>query len=210
MGEVIAFHPHLSPVATALADEGVPIRVISRSMRIPAEDMRTHLKEAQERGELIDLPSEDWPATARRQDRLPVSSQAAELDRLTCSVRAVFKVTAQQAVVFAALLTRNELKKEQLLAAIQAQRVSRPNLPIDLDEPQIKLIDVVICNLRKRLKKHGVQIDTMWGRGYSISRVNRELALKLIAEYNLGEATVAETPDAEAGHLETEELARAA
>jgi hypothetical protein len=192
MGEVIAFHPHLSPIATALADEGVPIRVISRAMRVPSEDMRTHLHEAKDRGELIELPAEDWPPTAKRQDRIPQPS-AADLATIALNARSVFKITAQQAAVFATLLTRNEAKKEQLLAAVQHQRTSKSSLPNDMEEPQLKLIDVVVCNLRKRIKPHGITIETMWGSGYQISRANRELALRLISDYVTAAVTTEKT-----------------
>lgn len=39
-----------------------------------------------------------------------------------------------------------------------------------LDEPEIKIIDVFICKLRKKLAKAGVMhlIGTVWGRGYMI------------------------------------------
>lgn len=191
---VIAFTPHLAPIATALADEGVPVRVISRSMRVPAEDMRSHLNDAVANGDLIDMPADDWPPTARRKDRVPVPT-VADIERLTAQARSTFKVTSQQAVVLAVLLTRNEAKKEQLLAAIQQHRTSKSSLPNNLEEPQLKLIDVVICNLRKRIKKHceaaglatTVTIETVWGTGYTITRANRDLALKLISEYVTGQ-----------------------
>jgi two-component system, cell cycle response regulator CtrA len=37
-----------------------------------------------------------------------------------------------------------------------------------LDEPEMKIIDVFICNLRKKLTKAGLGglIETVWGRGY--------------------------------------------
>ncbi len=37
-----------------------------------------------------------------------------------------------------------------------------------MDEPEIKIIDVFICKLRKKLADAGVRniIGTVWGRGY--------------------------------------------
>lgn len=208
MGEVVAFHPHLSPIATALADEGVPVRVISRSMRVPAEDMRSHLKEAVTRGELIELPADDWPPTARRSDRLPAIAPV-PFTQIASNARLVFKVTASQAVVLATLLTRDACKKEQLLNAVQQHRLSKANLPTDLSEPQLKLIDVMICHLRKKLKPHGVKIETVWGSGYSISRQQRDIAMALITGY-VGGATTESANVNEAGAAEFIELAKAA
>lgn len=38
----------------------------------------------------------------------------------------------------------------------------------DQDEPEIKIIDVQICKVRKKLATTGIEIDTVWGRGYRI------------------------------------------
>lgn len=47
--------------------------------------------------------------------------------------------------------------KEQLFNALYAGR----------DEPELKIIDVFVCKLRKKLGEHGPKIiKTVWGRGY--------------------------------------------
>lgn len=51
------------------------------------------------------------------------------------------------------------MTKEALLAALYQLRS---------DEPEIKIIDVWICKLRKKLKPLGVNIETVWGRGYRL------------------------------------------
>lgn len=33
-------------------------------------------------------------------------------------------------------------------------------------EPQLKLIDVLVCKMRPRLKEVGIKIETVWGRGF--------------------------------------------
>jgi len=40
-----------------------------------------------------------------------------------------------------------------------------------IDEPEMKIIDVFVCKLRKKLSQFGEKniISTVWGRGYSIS-----------------------------------------
>lgn len=38
----------------------------------------------------------------------------------------------------------------------------------DEEEPDIKIIDVQICKVRKKLASTGIGIDTVWGRGYRI------------------------------------------
>lgn len=36
------------------------------------------------------------------------------------------------------------------------------------EEPTLKIIDVLICKMRKKLNPIGVQIDNIWGAGYRI------------------------------------------
>lgn len=54
--------------------------------------------------------------------------------------------------------------KESLLAGVYFDRIG--------DEPQIKIIDVYICKIRRNLPQLG--IETHWGRGYSMSDEGRE------------------------------------
>lgn len=37
-----------------------------------------------------------------------------------------------------------------------------------MDEPELKIIDVFICKLRKKLGAHAYLLQTTWGRGYSL------------------------------------------
>ncbi len=53
--------------------------------------------------------------------------------------------------------SHRHVSKEQLLAGIYLH---------EQDEAEIKIVDVVICKLRKKLKPLGVEIATVWGRGY--------------------------------------------
>lgn len=39
---------------------------------------------------------------------------------------------------------------------------------VEADEAEIKIIDVYVCRLRKKLKPLGVEIGTAWGRGYRL------------------------------------------
>ena len=46
-----------------------------------------------------------------------------------------------------------------------------------IDEPDLKIIDVFVCKLRKKLSKitDGVNyIDTVWGRGYMLKDLKAE------------------------------------
>lgn len=43
------------------------------------------------------------------------------------------------------------------------------------ETPQLKIIDVFICKLRKKLAIHDIQIETVWGEGYRISVETRDV-----------------------------------
>ena len=47
-----------------------------------------------------------------------------------------------------------------------------------MDEPEMKIIDVFICKLRKKLAMAGADnlIGTVWGRGYMIRDLNPQTA----------------------------------
>jgi hypothetical protein len=67
---------------------------------------------------------------------------------------------------------------------IEQQRAIRRNQPDNPDQTDEKMVDVVICNLRKRLRSywpagHEV-IKTLWGHGYFVEKADRELALDKI------------------------------
>lgn len=48
----------------------------------------------------------------------------------------------------------------------------------DGDEPEIKIIDVFVCKMRKKLEPIGIRIDTLWGRGYALAVNSKPLIVK--------------------------------
>lgn len=67
-------------------------------------------------------------------------------------------LTGSEARLFGALLEREQLTKEGAMAALYRDAGD--------DEPEIKIVDVFICKMRKKLKPFGVTIETRWGLGY--------------------------------------------
>lgn len=72
-------------------------------------------------------------------------------------------------------LTRKEFEILELLAMRQGRPVEKSTLMNHLygsnDEPEIKIIDVFICTLRKKLAEYNKGrycIETVWGRGYAL------------------------------------------
>lgn len=170
--------PQLSPTffhAVSLADEGVPVRAIARSLNLPGETIYEILRDAVEQGHLFELPKDDWPPGGKRSQRAQsettILSRDDEMLRMGCSSR--FKMTRLQSAVFVALLRRPELSKEHIHNAIEAIRLGA-NAPTDL-----KMVDVVVCHIRKKIKliDPSYTIVTVWGIGYSLLPATREGAL---------------------------------
>lgn len=76
----------------------------------------------------------------------------------------VAELTRQEALLFFALHAArpNVRSKEQLLTDIYSSRWGGD------DEVEIKIIDVFVCKIRKKLAGMPVTIETDWGRGYRL------------------------------------------
>jgi DNA-binding response OmpR family regulator len=70
-------------------------------------------------------------------------------------------LTPQEASLFLSLrqVMPRIRTKEQLLSDLYR---------IGDEEPLIKIIDVFVCKLRRKLQPLGVEIETAWGRGYRL------------------------------------------
>lgn len=167
-------------VAARFAAEGVPVRVIARSFGSPSEVIRNTLEAALADGQITEIPRDDWPPTARRADRLPSAVAAQSDEDLTFRVMRAFTLTKLEASFMLILLKRDEADKATLHHAVESRRAVRPNQPDIQEETDPKMVDVIICKMRKRLKVHGISIKTMWGHGYFMDPVDRERALKLM------------------------------
>lgn len=44
----------------------------------------------------------------------------------------------------------------------------------ECDQPELKVMDVQICKLRRKMKPHGITIKTQWGQGWSMPKVSND------------------------------------
>lgn len=172
---------HLVPIAARLAYEGVPVNVIARSLEQSSALVREALEITIETGTIVEMPANDWPPTARRKDRLPaLLAEQTDSDMLASVMRAL-KLTRLQASFMLVLMKRNEVDKTTLHHVVESERAVRTNRPDNLDETDPKMVDVVICNIRKRVRPMGVKIETIWGNGYYLEENSRKIIHDLIA-----------------------------
>jgi len=169
-------------VAVRLADEGIPLRAIARALAIPSEDLRETLAEAKDAGAIVDLPRDDWPPNMSRNQRVPglPTLAAVDDDLLLLNLVRLFKLTPQQALLLLVLLKRREVTRKQMHAAIESRRGGHK------EETDKKIVDVVVCKLRKRLKTFGLEIETVWAWGYVMPTEHRKKALALLNDFMEG------------------------
>lgn len=82
-------------------------------------------------------------------------------------------LTSSEAVVLAAISSTPEgASKQRIFETLYAMRSSG-------EVPETKIVDVLVCKIRKKLKAIGVDIETVWGWGYRLPLASRETLAEL-------------------------------
>jgi two-component system cell cycle response regulator CtrA len=74
-------------------------------------------------------------------------------------------LTQQESIVVGALLRTEMATKERLMTALYGGRID--------EGAEVKVIDVFVCKVRKKLRAFGLEIETVWGQGYRMSAAAR-------------------------------------
>jgi DNA-binding response OmpR family regulator len=159
------------------ADEGVPIGALRRIYRCDPSLLREYLHAAVASGRLIEMPREDWPPLTPRDQRTPTvaAHKLVEDDReATMRMARKLKTTKLESRILLVLLRRGHASREQLHMAVEDNR-GNPD-----DETDIKIVDVVVCKLRKKLAPIGLKMTTIHSIGYEMSEEHRNKAWELI------------------------------
>lgn len=178
-----------SQIAVRAANEGIPVKAIARIIECPSADVYSVLEDEKAKGSIVDLPQADWPANAKRGDRLPTQavsgvSHLPERD-LQMAFQQVLRLTTLEAALLVTLLRHDRVDKEKLHHNVEQQRALRSTRPDRLEPTEPKMVDVMICKLRKKLRglDERFEIKTIWGSGYYVETEVREL---LFARLNAG------------------------
>jgi DNA-binding response OmpR family regulator len=97
-------------------------------------------------------------------------------------------LTPAESRVFVRLLKHAFVSKEDLHAAMSSD--GKPTTGV-------KIVDVVISRLRRKLAPHGVELNTVYGQGVRLADGTRDRIRKILAEY--GEEIIAATTAPEGG-----------
>lgn len=175
----------MSQTAINAANEGIPVAAIARIISLPLDETYALLKDAKVRGAIADLPRADWPPGTRINDRLPSVPLPNDADLQFLCGKA-FKLTALEAGFLVALLKNRQVEKGRLHGIVEHQRNTRPNQPDQMEATDPKMVDVMICKLRKKLKAANpdVIIQTSWGKGYYFEPATKEMIYKLLGVDN--------------------------
>lgn len=166
-------------VAINAANEGIPVCAIARIIAFPSADVYEVLNLAKSIGSIAQLPRADWPPGIKVQDRLPSIPLPGD-DDLQFMCKKTFKLTGLEAGFLVVLLKHRQVEKSRLHNIVEQQRMTRQSQPNNQEATDPKMVDVMICKLRKKLKPHAIEIETLWGLGYLIAPKSRELAVSLL------------------------------
>jgi DNA-binding response OmpR family regulator len=72
-----------------------------------------------------------------------------------------FQLSGSEATLLGVMMTKPMATKEMLFSGLYALRSDDP--------PEQKIIDVLICKVRKKVAPYGIVIETVWGRGYALT-----------------------------------------
>lgn len=109
-------------------------------------------------------------------DRLNRLIGASDADAQVAAIRDRLGMKASAARVLKVLLSGSPGKawnKEALHNAYCAGR---------LDQPDIQIVDTLVCFIRKALRPHGITIETVWGTGYRLAPDMRAKIEALLCE----------------------------
>ncbi len=74
-------------------------------------------------------------------------------------------LTGSERKVFGHLVVSQMATKQSIMVALYSDRPD--------DEPEMKIVDVFICKMRKKLPAD-IKIETIWGHGYRLDKASRD------------------------------------
>ena len=122
-------------------------------------------------------PLHDNYVAALEEENEALRMRLADLERefgFHNTVPLIFGLTSSEAKVLGILGARDVASKNQIMTALMADRGGD-------EEPELKIVDVFVCKMRKKLTPFGVVIDTVWGRGYRLTPDNKKKVANYLA-----------------------------
>ncbi len=174
----------INRVWVRLADEGIPVAAIARSFGVKFSDVHAFLKEARDRGEIIEVPPSDWGLGQSRHDRADKGGPAERVARPdpndpihVARVCNDFNLTHQAACLILLLASRRGgVPKEMIFKLLFEDHDTRDPLVMK------NHLSVLMTRCRRQFSKQSIlfEIKTIWGVGYALGEGTRALFLNSI------------------------------
>src|SRR5262245_30584003 len=100
---------------------------------------------------------------------------------LIMALNRLFGLTPTESRALIALLENKQVSREALHTA-----TSHDGNPVS----KIKTIDVSICKLRKKLTRHGIEVDTIYGLGFKLAEGARDRIYQQLADAGFDPASL--------------------
>lgn len=84
-----------------------------------------------------------------------------------------WRLTGSEGRVFGVLMEREVATKQAIMTALYRTDGMR-------DEAEIKIVDVFICKVRKKLQAFDIKIETRWGEGYFMAAAAKDHVRRLM------------------------------
>jgi len=81
---------------------------------------------------------------------------------LTFEAPVKWGLTEYESAVLGIIMAKEVIGRESILTLLYQDR--HPDR-----RPELKIIDIFVCRLRRKVASHGVEIGTLWGRGYYLT-----------------------------------------
>lgn len=88
----------------------------------------------------------------------------------------MFGFTRAESIIFGVLMKSKLATKQNLMLALYHNRTQ--------DEAEIKVVDVWVCKMRRKLRPYEIEIETQWGQGYYFSAASKARAASLLQQEN--------------------------
>lgn len=80
-------------------------------------------------------------------------------------------LTPSEVQILRLLVAREDIvTRQQIMTFFYALRP-------DVEQPEEKIVDVYVCKVRAKLRPFGLNVETVWGRGYRLSPETRKTLL---------------------------------
>lgn len=182
--ELPAVSQPIQDIASRMACEGIPVAAIARALAQPSDLVLGSLKQALHAGSIASIPKFDWPPTSKLEDHIQCHSTEIPEADLIFITRQYFKLSPLEAAFLVMFLRNDHADKDRLHSVVEHQRFTRAQNPDRIEPTDPKMVDVMICKLRKRMKAIDptFKIETVWGSGYFIEPPVRTAIMSRLAE----------------------------